>query len=743
MLTKFNRRTVATDSGEIIPHATVSFYWQTSGLPATVYADPEGETPLGASVQSDPQGRLGVFMVPGYYRIVVTLGGEILDELTYEPIVNELAVSGSTDFAMHFAEMDAPAATSYMRTLESGFSEWRTPAQVKADLSLDQVNNTSDLQKPISTAVAAALAGKISSTEKGAANGVATLTSAGLIPPTQLPSYVDDVLEYASYAALPVPGESGKIYITANTNQQYRWSGTGYVAMVSSPGSTDAVPEGSTNKYFTEARVRGTVLTGFTVGSNAALASTDTILAALGKVQGQLNGKATSAQGTKADTALQPGANLSALTNDLALINQEAGDARYARRSQNLGDLDSATTARANLGLGTAATANVTTSSTDTTAGRMVKVGDYGNGLALSFVSTGNLNDYKTLGSKFIATSTVSNFVPGWGAAVIEVIGGSTNTTAPPHSTNLRIVQRATQYDTTLGCAYRGFNESTGTWSAWVEAWTTGNLSTTTVGYLSGLTSNVQAQLDAKQPRERAFVTIDGNYTYALVDASRLVKVAFGVTAVTHTIPASSSVDFPIGAELWIQGNTRTISVEPASGVNLFYPDSLTTTPLSSISIGGAALVILRKVNTNVWVVEPSSGYLRSRSNHIGTQAISTVTGLQDALDSKAPATVEQNTRNAGYTLALTDNNKHIYHSNSTAYTWTIPPNSSVAFPIGATVTFVNDGSGNITIAQGSGVTLVLAGTGTTGNRTLAQYGMVTAVKVATDRWYLNGTGVS
>jgi hypothetical protein len=64
---------------------------------------------------------------------------------------------------------------------------------------------------------------------KGIANGYAGLDSAGKVPSTQLPSYVDDVIEVANYAALPATGETGKIYITLDTNNIYRWSGSVYV----------------------------------------------------------------------------------------------------------------------------------------------------------------------------------------------------------------------------------------------------------------------------------------------------------------------------------------------------------------------------------------------------------------------------------------------------------------------------------------------------------------------------------
>lgn len=64
---------------------------------------------------------------------------------------------------------------------------------------------------------------------KGVANGIATLDQNGLVPSSQLPSYVDDVIEVDTFSNLPGTGESGKIYIVQDTNLTYRWSGTGYV----------------------------------------------------------------------------------------------------------------------------------------------------------------------------------------------------------------------------------------------------------------------------------------------------------------------------------------------------------------------------------------------------------------------------------------------------------------------------------------------------------------------------------
>ena len=73
----------------------------------------------------------------------------------------------------------------------------------------------------------------------GAANGVATLDANGTILTTQLPSYIDDVLEYANLAAFPGMGETGKIYVAKDTNKTYRWSGSVYVYITS--GAVDSV----------------------------------------------------------------------------------------------------------------------------------------------------------------------------------------------------------------------------------------------------------------------------------------------------------------------------------------------------------------------------------------------------------------------------------------------------------------------------------------------------------------------
>jgi hypothetical protein len=95
----------------------------------------------------------------------------------------------------------------------------------------------------------------------------------GLVPASQLPSYVDDVLEFDDLASFPASGESGKIYVAKDTNKTYRWSGsayiyitsgavdsvfgrTGVVTAQSGDYNSDQVTEGSSNLYFTDARAK-------------------------------------------------------------------------------------------------------------------------------------------------------------------------------------------------------------------------------------------------------------------------------------------------------------------------------------------------------------------------------------------------------------------------------------------------------------------------------------------------------
>jgi hypothetical protein len=151
---------------------------------------------------------------------------------------------------------------------------------------------------------------------KGIANGYASLDASTKVPAAQLPSYVDDVLEFANLAAFPATGATGIIYVALDTGKIYRWSGSAYVEISPSPGSTDSVPEGSTNLYFTTAR------------ASAA--------APVQSVAGRIGAVAL----TKSDVGLANVDNTSDANKPLSIATQAGLDAKVAKTGDTMtGDL--------------------------------------------------------------------------------------------------------------------------------------------------------------------------------------------------------------------------------------------------------------------------------------------------------------------------------------------------------------------------------------------------------------------
>ena len=155
--------------------------------------------------------------------------------------------------------------------LSAHISDFNNPHKVTKDqVGLGNVDNTADKDKPISDATQKALDSiktetntiiethiadknnphevtkeqiglgevtndaQVKRSEMGVAGGVATLDATGKVPSSQLPSFVDDVIEVDSYDNLPTTGEAGKIYVTKDTNLTYRWSGSKYVEISAS-----------------------------------------------------------------------------------------------------------------------------------------------------------------------------------------------------------------------------------------------------------------------------------------------------------------------------------------------------------------------------------------------------------------------------------------------------------------------------------------------------------------------------
>jgi hypothetical protein len=115
-----------------------------------------------------------------------------------------------------------------------------------------------------------------------------------------------------------------------------------------------------------------------------------------------------------------------------------------------------------------------------------------------------------------------------------------------------------------------------------------------------------------------------------------------------------------------------------------------------------------------------------------------------DGTDQVGFKNIPQNSQSAAYTLVLADAGKHIFHpvADNNARTFTIPANSSVAFPVGTALTFINMAVANVTIAITTD-TLTLSSAGTTGSRTLARYGSATCIKITSTEWLISGSGLT
>lgn len=208
-----------------------------------------------AQVLDHPDGsvtdaKLGNRTVQGYTELL----SAVLDYIATQIKRLKGAEKWNDDAAITLAQAKA--------ALDAHMGDKTNPHTVtKAQVGLGNADNTSDANKPVSTAQAAAIAqvqtalnthqadaanphavtkvqvglgnvtndAQIKRSEMGVAGGVATLDSTGVVPASQLPSYVDDVLEFAGKGSFPKTGEAGKIYVSMDDNLTWRWSGTAYV----------------------------------------------------------------------------------------------------------------------------------------------------------------------------------------------------------------------------------------------------------------------------------------------------------------------------------------------------------------------------------------------------------------------------------------------------------------------------------------------------------------------------------
>jgi hypothetical protein len=203
---------------------------------------------------------------------------------------------------------------------------------------------------------------------------------------------------------------------------------------------------------------------------------------------------------------------------------------------------------------------------------------------------------------------------------------------------------------------------------------------------------------------------------------------------VTVKNTTGTGIAIPAGRTMWVFNNgTNVVDV---------------TTHMTSLTLGSALPVA--SGGTGVTTSTGTGSVVLSNSPTLVTPALGTPASGQlsnctvDGTDAVGFRNIPQNSQSTAYTLVLADAGKHIFHpaSDNNTRTFTIPANSSVAYPIGTALTFINMAAANVTIAINSD-TLTFSTTGATGSRTLATNGSATCIKITSTQWLISGTNLT
>ena len=225
---------------------------------------------------------------------------------------------------------------------------------------------------------------------------------------------------------------------------------------------------------------------------------------------------------------------------------------------------------------------------------------------------------------------------------------------------------------------------------------------------------------------------------------STSVVSANGFAGTVATATSTPAITLSTSVTGVLKGNGTAISAATA-GTDYVTPTGTETLTNKTIAYGSNTLTDVVGVTATQTLTNKTLTSPTLTTPALGTPASGVLSSCTvDGTDAVGFRNIPQNSQSAAYTLVLADAGKHIFHpsTDANARTFTIPANSSVAYPIGTAITFINMTAAVVTIAITTD-TMYLSSAGTTGSRSLAQYGSATAIKMTSTTWLISGSGLT
>lgn len=663
------------------------------------------------------------------------------------------------------------------------------------------INGVLDERYYTETELDSALALKLNTSLKGAPNGLAELGADGKVPAGQLPSYVDDVLEYTNLAGFPATGETGKIYVALDTLKTYRWSGSAYVEIAANEVNSVNGYTGVVTVSDADIAVDASGFTGVldTDATNVELALAE--LDAHTHAYSEITDKPSLYTQAQVDALLAEKADVANLSATITLYDNTVSELTATNLQDAVDELDALIAQNTSVikiqrfvitnpdnGDGTfsyvfngnpAATAPLVGGEYQFPLQESVEYIVGQNRLEIKVNNDVNYYSPDTEISE-INTSTVGvthalqtndevfiKVYQGLDSVALTVQDGSITTLKL--STPLQ--NKISSYDSHLAItdgnphgvdkADVGLGNVTndaqvkadpaGSIDGNVATWlgTSGDALGTGYGVQTTLSSSTGdlVRADAIQTAVDTINSAIAGKQDTLVSATNIKTLngssLLGSGNLELEIPAvtidTTAPSSPNEGDLWWDSTSAVLYIYYNDGVQTQWVSvSYADVDAAINNLIANAPAALDTLNELAAALGDDPNFATTIAADIAAKADQTdLDTLETTVDGKADKNASFVTISANHTLVLTDAGKVLEATNSAAITVTVPTNATIAFPVGTQIAVLRNGAGTVTFAGASGVTV------NSKDSALAiagQYASAALLKIDTDEWQLVGS---